>query len=68
MASSDIPIGERVRFYRTAKKKKQVVVAGLAGITVEYLSQIERGLKTPGYNPKLWIEFGERSVAYPPVC
>jgi hypothetical protein len=21
-----------------------------------------------GYNPKLWIEFEERSAAYPPVC
>ena len=21
-----------------------------------------------GYNPKLWIEVGVRSVAYPPVC
>jgi transcriptional regulator with XRE-family HTH domain len=47
MGASDIPIGERVRFYRTAKRKRQAVVAGLAGITVEYLSQIERGLKTP---------------------
>src|SRR6266545_3747099 len=45
--SPDIPIGERVRFYREAQHKKQTVVAGLAGITVDYLSQIERGLKTP---------------------
>src|SRR6266536_4622960 len=45
--SAEIPIGERVRFYREAQRKKQTVVAGLAGITVDYLSQIERGLKTP---------------------
>ncbi|HEX9362333.1 MAG TPA: helix-turn-helix transcriptional regulator [Candidatus Dormibacteraeota bacterium] len=45
--SPDIPIGERVRFFREAQHKKQTVVAGLAGITVDYLSQIERGLKTP---------------------
>ncbi len=43
----EIPIGERVRFYREAQHKKQTVVAGLAGISVDYLSQIERGLKTP---------------------
>ncbi len=43
----EIPIGERVRFYREAQRKKQTVVAGLAGISVDYLSQIERGLKTP---------------------
>jgi len=45
--SPDIPIGERVRFYREHKRKTQIVVAGLAGITDDYLSQIERGLKTP---------------------
>lgn len=45
--SPDIPIGERVRFFREAQHRKQTVVAGLAGITVDYLSQIERGLKTP---------------------
>jgi transcriptional regulator with XRE-family HTH domain len=43
----EIPIGERIRFYREAQHKKQAVVAGLAGITDDYLSQIERGLKTP---------------------
>lgn len=42
-----IPIGERVRFYRQARGKTQAVVAGLAGVTEDYLSQIERGLKTP---------------------
>ncbi len=45
--SSDISVGERIRFYRQAQKKTQAVVAGLAGVTEDYLSQIERGLKTP---------------------
>src|SRR5436309_1275199 len=44
---ADTPIGERVRFYRQARHKTQAVVAGLAGVTEDYLSQIERGLKTP---------------------
>jgi transcriptional regulator with XRE-family HTH domain len=43
----EIPIGDRLRFYRTAQGKSQVVVAGLAGVTPDYLGQIERGLKTP---------------------
>lgn len=45
--SPDVRIGERLRFYRQAKGKTQAVVAGLAGVTDDYLSQIERGLKTP---------------------
>ncbi|MGH8883728.1 MAG: helix-turn-helix domain-containing protein [Egibacteraceae bacterium] len=49
-SSPEIPIGERIRFYRDAKHKTQVVVAGLAGISADYLSQIERGLKTPTIN------------------
>jgi transcriptional regulator with XRE-family HTH domain len=43
----EVRIGERLRFYRQAKGKTQAVVAGLAGATEDYLSQIERGLKTP---------------------
>jgi transcriptional regulator with XRE-family HTH domain len=43
----EVRIGERLRFYRQAKGKTQAVVAGLAGVTEDYLSQIERGLKTP---------------------
>jgi len=43
----EVRIGERLRFYRQAKGKTQAVVAGLAGLTEDYLSQIERGLKTP---------------------
>src|ERR1700722_2659811 len=46
-AQPEVRIGERLRFYRMAKGKTQAVVAGLAGITEDYLSQIERGLKTP---------------------
>lgn len=40
-------VGARVRFHRLAAKKTQPVVAGLAGITVDYLYQIERGKKVP---------------------
>jgi transcriptional regulator with XRE-family HTH domain len=40
-------IGERVRFYRTASRRTKTVVAGLTGITPEYLYQIERGQKVP---------------------
>jgi len=45
--SSEVRIGERIRFYRQAKGKTQAVIAGLAGVSEDYLSQIERGLKTP---------------------
>ena len=41
----DLSIGERVRFYR--RGRSQAVIAGLTEITENYLSQIERGLKTP---------------------
>jgi transcriptional regulator with XRE-family HTH domain len=40
-------IGERVRFYRTASRRTKAVVAGLAGITPDYLYQIERDQKVP---------------------
>jgi transcriptional regulator with XRE-family HTH domain len=43
----EVRIGERIRFYRQAKGRTQAVVAGLAGVSEDYLSQIERGLKTP---------------------
>jgi DNA-binding XRE family transcriptional regulator len=46
-SSEEIRIGERLRFYRQGRGKTQVVVAGLAGVSEEYVSQIERGLKTP---------------------
>ncbi|MDH2427554.1 helix-turn-helix transcriptional regulator [Sphaerisporangium sp. TRM90804] len=47
MGSPNLPIGERVRYWREKKQRKQAAVAGLCGITEEYLSQIERGLKVP---------------------
>ncbi|GAA1992588.1 helix-turn-helix domain-containing protein [Amycolatopsis minnesotensis] len=40
-------VGERIRFYRTAARRTKAVVAGLAGITPDYLYQIERGQKVP---------------------
>ncbi|MGH3549390.1 MAG: helix-turn-helix domain-containing protein [Pseudonocardiaceae bacterium] len=40
-------IGERVQARRTAGRRKKTVVAGLAGITADYLYQIERGMKLP---------------------
>ncbi|WP_046469832.1 helix-turn-helix domain-containing protein [Allosalinactinospora lopnorensis] len=46
-SSSEIPVGECLKFYRTGQKKTQAVVAGLAGVSEDYLSQIERGLKSP---------------------
>lgn len=49
MATSPPPddhIGARIRHHRNRRKKTQPV-AGLAGITTDYLSQIERGRKTP---------------------
>lgn len=49
-ASAELGIGDRLRFYRQGAKKTQAVVAGLAGVTEDYLSQIERGFKTPTIN------------------
>lgn len=40
-------VGQRARFHRLAGRKTQTVVAGLAGITTDYLYQIERGKKLP---------------------
>ena len=37
--SPDVRIGERLRFDRQARGKTQAVVAGLAGVTDDYLSQ-----------------------------
>ncbi|GAA1271201.1 helix-turn-helix transcriptional regulator [Pseudonocardia aurantiaca] len=49
MADNDLArtIGERVQFYRTASRRAKTVVAGLTGITPDYLYQIERGQKIP---------------------
>lgn len=46
-ASDEIGIGERLRFYRQGRGKTQAVIAGLAGVSEDYVSQIERGAKTP---------------------
>ncbi|MCP2247695.1 helix-turn-helix domain-containing protein [Lentzea aerocolonigenes] len=40
-------IGERVRLRCLASRLPKTVIAGLAGITPDYLYQIERGLKLP---------------------
>lgn len=40
-------IGARVRAARAANHQTQVVVAGLSGITTDYLYQIEHGKKLP---------------------
>ncbi|MFF4479728.1 helix-turn-helix domain-containing protein [Streptomyces sp. NPDC001520] len=45
MVASDLPIGDKIRHYRG--ERRQDVVAGLVGISPDYLSQIERGLKVP---------------------
>lgn len=45
MVAPDLPIGDRIRHYRGGRR--QDAVAGLVGITPDYLSQIERGLKVP---------------------
>ncbi|GAB2700378.1 helix-turn-helix domain-containing protein [Kitasatospora kifunensis] len=48
MPAPDLPIGDRIRHYRqTRGNRRQDVIAGLVGITPDYLGQIERGLKTP---------------------
>lgn len=40
-------IGQRIRHWRTKRRRSQAVVAGLCAITEDYLSRIERGKKTP---------------------
>jgi transcriptional regulator with XRE-family HTH domain len=44
---AEIPVGERIRFFREASKRTKVSTAARAGISVDYLYQIERGLKVP---------------------
>jgi transcriptional regulator with XRE-family HTH domain len=41
------PIGRRIRTVRERQGRPQAAIAGLCGITADYLSRIERGLKTP---------------------
>jgi transcriptional regulator with XRE-family HTH domain len=40
-------LGRRLRLARLRQHRQQTVVAGLAGITTDYLYQLERGLKLP---------------------
>ncbi|ARQ69164.1 helix-turn-helix domain-containing protein [Streptomyces marincola] len=40
-------IGQRIRSARERRGRSQAAIAGLCGITEDYLSRIERGLKTP---------------------
>lgn len=49
MANDHLPgvVGDRIRFYRAAAHLTRSVVAGLVGITPDYLYQIERGQKLP---------------------
>lgn len=47
MVAADLSIGDRVRHFRQRAGKKQDVLAGLVGISTDYLSQIERNLKVP---------------------
>ncbi|MGP3980884.1 helix-turn-helix domain-containing protein [Streptomyces sp. KR80] len=47
MEAQDLPIGGRIRHHRQAQHRRQDVIAGLVGITPDYLSQIERGIKVP---------------------
>ncbi|MBT2414845.1 transcriptional regulator [Streptomyces sp. ISL-12] len=42
---ADLPIGDRIKHYRGGRR--QDAVAGLVGISPDYLSQIERGVKVP---------------------
>ncbi|MBD0737811.1 helix-turn-helix transcriptional regulator [Streptomyces sp. CBMA29] len=44
---SDRLIGQRIREHRDRQGRNQSVVAGLCGISEDYLSRIERGKKTP---------------------
>jgi transcriptional regulator with XRE-family HTH domain len=43
----EVPVGERVRFFRETSKRTQVSVAARAGISVDHLYAIERGLRSP---------------------
>ncbi|GGV14697.1 helix-turn-helix domain-containing protein [Streptomyces spectabilis] len=63
MVAPDLPIGDRIRHYRG--RRRQDAVAGLVGISPDYLSQIERGLKVPSL-PVLYAlaqELGVPAVA-----
>ncbi|MGP3632663.1 helix-turn-helix domain-containing protein [Streptomyces sp. 24-1644] len=47
MVLPTLPTGERIRERRIRLGRTQAAVAGLCGISTDYLSRIERGLKNP---------------------
>lgn len=42
-----ITIGQKVRFYREKRGWKQVVLARMVGVSEDYISMVERGVRTP---------------------
>lgn len=46
-AADDVPVGERLRALRRARKLTLLAVASRAGISEGYLSQVERGVANP---------------------
>ncbi|MFE0687797.1 helix-turn-helix domain-containing protein [Streptomyces xiamenensis] len=61
MGAPKLIIGRRVREVRERSGRTQAAIAGLCAITVDYLSQIERGLKTPSVDV-LWAISRELGV------
>jgi transcriptional regulator with XRE-family HTH domain len=45
--SSDIPIGKRLRFFREGRDLTQLQVAMRSGLSLDYISMIERGERNP---------------------
>ena len=45
--AAQIPAGDKVRFFRESRGLKQSVLARQVGVTEDYISMIERGIKTP---------------------
>lgn len=44
---AELLVGQRIREHRERQGRTQAVIAGLCAISEDYLSRIERGLKTP---------------------
>jgi transcriptional regulator with XRE-family HTH domain len=44
---TEIPVGERIKFFREASRRTKVSIAARADISVDYLYMIEKGLKVP---------------------
>ncbi|WP_226535693.1 helix-turn-helix domain-containing protein [Streptomyces daghestanicus] len=64
MVAADLPIGDRIKHYRGGRR--QDAVAGLVGISPDYLSQIERGIKVPSL-PILYA-LAQELGSPPPRC